>query len=239
MQRLRLRFGRGAQVRFISHLDTVRCWERVFRRASIPLEYSHGFTPHPRIAVAAPLAVGITSEVELVDIWLRKWFPPESAMMMARGQLPAGFNLLNAWEVPEGASSLQAAVRRARYRCVAYHEGGVSAALDAARTFLCAESIVHQFTRGDQVKSVDLRPFVHSLAVQGGPEERCTVGLEVSIGQGGTARPDHVLAALGFAAPADSIHRVALLLAGEVCEAEVPGSHPPGDSTYPYEEVSS
>ena len=78
MQRLRVSFGRGVPARFISHLDVMRCWERVFRRASIPVEYTQGFTPHPKIAVAAPLAVGFTGEAELMDVWLRKWMPPDA-----------------------------------------------------------------------------------------------------------------------------------------------------------------
>ncbi|PIW40369.1 MAG: hypothetical protein COW22_02130, partial [Chloroflexi bacterium CG15_BIG_FIL_POST_REV_8_21_14_020_46_15] len=78
MQRLRVRFGRGEEVKFIAHLDIVRFWERAFRRAEIPLAYSQGFTPHPRISLAAPLPVGVTSEFELMDVWLKQWMPPKS-----------------------------------------------------------------------------------------------------------------------------------------------------------------
>ncbi len=219
MQRLRLRFGRGAPVRFISHLDTVRCWDRVFRRAFIPLEYSQGFTPHPKMAVAAPLAVGFTSEAELMDIWVRKWLPPESLVMMTRSQLPAGFLLFDAREVPVGAPALQTMVRMARYRCVAWHDGGVPGALDAIRAFLQSESAIHQFVRGDEVKTVDLRPHVRTIVVEQGSDDWCTVEMLVSIGQEGSARPDHVLAALGFSSPEKSIHRLELLLEGQDCES--------------------
>ena len=210
MQRLRLKFGREAPVRFISHLDTVRCWERVFRRASIPLEYTQGFTPHPKIAVAAPLAVGVTSDSELLDIWLRKWVPPQSVMMMARGDLPAGFSLLEVWEVPNGAPALQATVRTARYECVALHPAGVVEAGWAADAFLQAKSVVHSFARGEETKSIDLRPLVHSIAVEAGPGDSCRIDIEVSIGQEGSARPDHVLRVLGCIVPAIAIHRAAL-----------------------------
>lgn len=215
MERLRLRFGRQDPVRFISHLDTVRCWERMCRRAALPLEYSHGFTPHPKIAVAAPLAVGFTSEAELMDIWLRKWVPPESAFMMLREQLPNGFMLFQTWEMPQSAPGLQAAIRKARYHCVAWHEGGVRAACNAAQEFLDSESVLHEYVRGDEVKSIDLRPLVHGVTVSPVEEGWCHVDLMVSAGQGGSARPDHVLAVLAFTTPAASIHRVELLLDGQ------------------------
>ncbi|MBN1152863.1 MAG: DUF2344 domain-containing protein [Dehalococcoidia bacterium] len=210
MQRLRLKFGRGAPVRFISHLDTLRCWERVFRRASIPLEYTQGFSPHPRMSVAAPLAVGVTSEAEVMDIWLRKWVPPQAAMMMVRRELPEGFTLLEVREVPEGAPALQASVNMARYRCVALHPAGIDAARAAVGEFLAAQSVAHTFSRGEETRTIDLRPLVHRLSVESAHEGMCVVEMDVQIGQEGSARPDHVLAVLGFALPAESITRLEL-----------------------------
>ena len=58
MQRLRIRFCRGQEVKFISHLDIMRLWQRAFNRAGIALAYSEGFNPHPRLSLAAPLALG-------------------------------------------------------------------------------------------------------------------------------------------------------------------------------------
>jgi len=210
MQRLRLKFGRGAAVRFISHVDTMRCWERVFRRAAIPLEYTQGFSPHPKIALAAPMAVGVTGDAELMDIWLRKWMPPQAVIMRGRRELPSGFELLDAWEVPEGAPAPQALVRRARYRCVAVHEGGLPEARRAVDAFLAAESVVHRFSRGEEEKEVDLRPHVRSIGVEPESDDSCLVEMEVDIGQEGSARPDHVLGVLGFSLPAASIKRVEL-----------------------------
>jgi len=225
MQRLRLRFGRGATVRFISHLDTLRCWERVFRRASIPLEYTQGFSPHPKIAVAVPLAVGVTGDAELMDIWLRKWMPPQSAMMLVRREIPSGFVLLDAWEVPVGAPGLQASLRTARYRCVAVHPEGVAAAHRAVEVFLQSESVVYSFTRQEETRSIDLRPLVHAIAVEPGPGDSCRMDLNVSIGQEGSARPDHVLGVLGFSLPAESVERVALSFGWQEEGAESADSH--------------
>ncbi len=68
MQRLRTSFSRGEELKFLSHLDLMRLWERAFRRAGISLASSEGFTPHPRISLAAPLSVGTTGQAELMDV---------------------------------------------------------------------------------------------------------------------------------------------------------------------------
>ncbi len=74
--RLRLKFSRGEELKYISHLDLMRLWERALRRARIPIAYSEGFSPHPRLSLAAPLALGITSEAELIDIFLERRLAP-------------------------------------------------------------------------------------------------------------------------------------------------------------------
>ena len=68
MQRIRISFSRGEKVKYISHLDLMRLWERALRRASIPIAYSQGFSPHPKISIAAPLPIGVTSDGEFMDI---------------------------------------------------------------------------------------------------------------------------------------------------------------------------
>jgi radical SAM-linked protein len=212
MQRLRLRFGRREPVRFISHLDTMRCWERALRRASVPLDYTQGFTPHPKLAVAVPLAVGVTSDSELMDIWLRKWLPPQSVMMLLRRELPHGFTVEEVWEVPAGGPALQAMVQRARYVCSAVHGSGLDGAQRSVEAFLRADSVVHEFERVREARSVDLRPLVHALEVSAGEEGACGISMSLGAGQQGSARPDHLLEVLGFELPGLSIQRVELEL---------------------------
>lgn len=212
MQRLRLRYGRGDAARFISHLDSMRAWERIFRRAGVPLDYTRGFTPHPRLAVASPLPVGFTSSGELMDVWLRKWMPPDAAYMVVSGQLPQGFTLDTVDEVPLTLGSLQSKVCAARYTCEAQHPGGLDGARRAAVAFLESQSCVYEYARGEETRSVDLRPFVLSLEVRAGRPGTCRLDLHVRHGQEGSVRPDHVLAVLGFCEPAECVHRTELLI---------------------------
>ena len=71
-QRIRARFRKGERVRHISHLDVLRYWERAIRRAGLPLLYSQGFTPHPKIAFAAPLPLGFIGEGEIMEVLLEE-----------------------------------------------------------------------------------------------------------------------------------------------------------------------
>src|SRR5579862_1368863 len=68
MRRFRLTFSKGEPVRYISHLDLMRTWERTLRRAAVKLAHSQGFNPRPRLVFAAPLPVGVTSDAEIVDV---------------------------------------------------------------------------------------------------------------------------------------------------------------------------
>ena len=116
MQRLRIRFHRGQEVKFISHLDIMRLWQRAFQRAGIPLAYSEGFSPHPRMSLAAPLPVGITSEAELMDIYCTKWVTPHSLTKVISQQLPPGIEILQVEQITLNQPSLQSQVRYAEYR---------------------------------------------------------------------------------------------------------------------------
>ena len=88
MQRLRIRFSRGEEIKYISHLDLIRLWQRALNRAGIPLTYSRGFNPHPQISMALALAMGVTSEAELMDIYVDKFISPHAFTTTITPQLP-------------------------------------------------------------------------------------------------------------------------------------------------------
>ena len=163
MQRLRARFGRGEEVKFISHLDIMRFWERAFRRAEIPLAYSQGFTPHPRISLAAPLPVGVTSEFELMDVWLKQWMPPKSFLMKAAQQLPRGFEIFDVLEVGLHLPSLQSTVTFAEYHVGIRTEKREREIQDSLDSLLQAKQLPWQHYRGKEVHQYDLRALIDNL----------------------------------------------------------------------------
>jgi len=163
MQRLRARFGRGEEVKFISHLDIMRFWERAFRRAEISLAYSQGFTPHPRISLAAPLPVGVTSEFELMDVWLKLWMPPKSFLMKVAQQLPRGFELLDVLEVGLHLPSLQSVVTFAEYHVGIGTEKKEREIQDSLDSLLQAKQLPWQHSRDNKVHRYDLRALIDNL----------------------------------------------------------------------------
>ena len=213
MQRLRLRFARGEDVKFISHLDTVRFWERAFRRAGMPLAYSQGFTAHPRISVAAPLAIGVSSEAELMDVWLNLWMPPQSFMMMTKIQLTRGFDILDAWEVGLNMPSLQSSLAFAEYRVVVEYEKTVQDVQNSIHSLLQARELRWQHSRGDKEHFYDLRALIDDLWLieRGQSASQYILGMRLKCDEKGSGRPEQVTAALGFSQYPESIHRTKLI----------------------------
>ncbi|MBC7261405.1 MAG: DUF2344 domain-containing protein, partial [Chloroflexi bacterium] len=118
MQRLRITFGKGEEIKYISHLDLMRAWERALRRARIPLAYSQGFNPRPRLFFASALPVGFTSRAEMLDVVLQQRMGLREFASRVREQLPAGLELKSLAEVPVALPALSAQVVAAGYEVV-------------------------------------------------------------------------------------------------------------------------
>jgi len=217
MQRLRVRFGRGEQVKFISHLDTMRFWERAFRRAEIPLAYSQGFSPHPRISLAAPLPVGVTSEFELMDVWLKRWMPPESFLMTVTGQLPAGFEIFEVWDAALRLPSLQSVLAFSEYHVGIKTEKREQEIQDSLDSLLQAKQLPWHHSRGEKVRWYDLRALIDSLWLVSyhsdqSEEPMCILGMRLMCDTTGSGRPEQVVSALSFSGYPEFIHRTKLIL---------------------------
>ncbi len=211
MNRLRVRFRRGAEVRFISHLDMIRLWQRALSRAGIALAYSEGFNPHPRISLAAPLALGITSEAELMDVFLARYISPHSFTSLVSRQLPAGIEILQVYQIATTMPSLQSQVRYAEYRVEVAAEEGPEDVEAALAALLSKEHLPWQHQRDTGLRSYDLRALIDELWLAGCQGECCTIGMRLRCDSSGSGRPEQVTKALGFNQPL-SIHRSRLIL---------------------------
>ena len=117
--RVRLTFSKEGALRYIGHLDLVRMWERAFRRARLPLAYTLGFTPHPRLTFAAPLALGATSEGELLDVYLREALTTDELVERIAAELPAGCAVRSAAALAVEGPPLTGLTRWAAYTVLA------------------------------------------------------------------------------------------------------------------------
>jgi len=213
MQRLRIKFSRGDEIKFISHLDLMRCWERALRRAAVPLAYSEGFTPHPRISLAAPLALGITSEAELMDIGLSRWVSPHWFTQGVSRQLPAGIQILGVVPVALTLPSLQAAVRLAEYRVEVEPEIDREQIEAAVERLLNLEELPWHHQRDTGERRYDLRTLIEDVWVIHWSALSGVLGMSLKCDSGGSGRPEQVTLALSLAASPRSIHRTKLVLA--------------------------
>ena len=214
VQRLRVRFGCEGALRYVSHLDVMRVWERVCRRAGLPLSRTQGFNPRPRIALAAPLAVGVTSEAELLDLLLDAAVDPSDAMRRLAAEAPRGLTVLEVSESALKQASLQSMVRSARYEVEAADGRGAAAWRAAIEELLGSESIPWTQQRGDKVRSYDLRALVIDLELIGHADSDGVVrlGMHLRNDEQGAGRPEQVTLALGSSEEPLRIHRTGLVL---------------------------
>lgn len=214
VQRLRVTFCRGEQVKYITHLDLMRLWERALRRAGIELAYSEGYSPRPRLSLAAPLPVGVTSSGELMDVYLSSRVRPQNFLGEVSKQLPEGLAVREVQEAGMALPSLQSEVRWAEYQ-VDLDDGAAPAkARSAVEAFLAAASIPWEHMREKEIRKYDIRALVQDIWFEESPARPmgCRLGMRLRADSGGSGRPEQVVAALGLGEPV-AIHRTKLLLA--------------------------
>ncbi|MEP0764077.1 MAG: DUF2344 domain-containing protein [Chloroflexota bacterium] len=210
-QRLRLQFAKQGALRYVGHLDLATTWERTLRRAELPVEYTRGFSPRPRLQFAAALPVGLTSEAELLDVWLTERVPLEPASALIErlnATSPAGLRTLQVVEVPIKAPALPPQVISAEY-AITPNEPDLSADdLWARAQALFTQTRIERVLRG---KPYDLRPLIQDLRLDGDG----VLVARLSTGERANARADELIAALGLALHQVSAHRRRLFLSEE------------------------
>jgi len=209
-QRLRVTFAKGESLRYISHLNLMRAWVRALRRAGVPLAYSHGFNPRPKVTFASPLAVGFTGEAEIMDIVLTRPVALRHFIQRLQPHLPPGLEIKAVEEVYHKLPALPTQVRAAEYRVTV--EGVEPEDVQRRIEALLAQE---RLPRRRREREYDLRPLILALWVETG-EAGVAVGMRLRASpQGGTGRPDEVMDALGLTEQVRGIHRVRLVLAAD------------------------
>ncbi len=218
VQRLRVTFSKKGATRYISHLDMARTWERALNRAKMPVTYSQGFNRHPKIQFATATPLGMTSECELMDVWLDETVAPAVAQEMMMSRMAPGIAVLDVQEVSLKGAALQTLTRETVYEAVIPAEV-LSAETLAERVaeFLAVEQVWRERHVKRKVKRYDLRSLVLGLTVVDTPTavDDPQLIMHLMLEPGRTGRPDEVLLALG-ADPLDvRMHRTTMTLADE------------------------
>lgn len=162
MQRIRLRYTKRGRLRFTSHRDFQRAFERALRRADVPMAYSAGFTPHPKVSYAGAAPTGVGSEAEYLEIALTRSRDPEDLRLLLDTSLPTGLDVVEAVEAHTSglAERLEASVWQLRLDGVAPDE-----ARRAVGTFLAADRVDVQRTTKSGIRTFDCRAAVTRLEV--------------------------------------------------------------------------
>jgi radical SAM-linked protein len=197
-QRLRIEFAVGERLKYLSHLDLARAWERAFRRAGLPLAYSQGFNPRPRFQVAAALPVGVSGSAEMLDVWLDEGMEPNKVLQRLRPLLPAGLKANTVSAVDLRAPSLQSQMRAADYRVTIAALEPAAAARARVQALLAAPVLLRQRQHKGRLQTYDLRPLVQRIQVEDHGDGKQVLEMRLQASPQGAGRPDEVLDALGL-----------------------------------------
>lgn len=212
-QRLYMCFARGRSIRFLSHLDMMRLWERAIRRARLPLRYSQGFHPHPRISLASPLAVGMTADAEWLECEFTLPVSPDDVRRRLVDQLPQGITLRQVREAPWKAPALAARLRASVYELVVRDSSPWNEVQARVERFLQAPTWIVEEQHKERMRKVDLREVVSDVELEQRPAGRLVVRAVLRQESGRGARLETLLRALGLG-PAVLGHRRRLVLDG-------------------------
>jgi radical SAM-linked protein len=203
--RIRITFSKTEAMRYTGHLDLHRAWERTFRRAGLPLAYSQGFHPQPKLNLACALPLGFTSECEVIDAWLDVVLSLDEVQAALTGVLPPGIRIHSLEEIDLKAPAQQTQVQSAEYWVTLLDP---LPDLDARLTRIVSATSLPRQRRG---KSYDLRPLIESIRrLPDGTDGLPRLEMRLAARESATGRPEEVLAELGVAIEAARVHRVQL-----------------------------
>ncbi len=194
--RYRITFSTHKALAYISVLDLGKIWERSLRRAGVPLKYSQGFNPRPKLQFAAPLPTGCGGQAELLDMWLEQAWMPEQIVAALSDKTPADLNVNAVKIVPAAEPPLSEQLTAADYQ-VWLRDIDPHHVTNAVSAFLATET-VERPRRGKHHGDIyNLRPLVDTLAVTAAPAPwNAALAMRLSARPGATGRPDEVLHAL-------------------------------------------
>ena len=218
--KLLITFRKAESARWLGHLDILRTFERAIRRADLPIAFSTGFNPRERIAFASALSVGVTGDAELATLEFTEPVDPADVVARLNSKLPPGIQLVEAQAIPEaGSRDLLNSFDRAEIfvTCVCPENTRLESVAESAQKLLAASELPILRERDGKTKNVDIRPLIHDIRAESIQAERVTIGLVLSLGAEGTAKPPEIVELMARDIPglsARRIHRARLLASG-------------------------
>lgn len=195
MLRFRIQYNKDTPLQYIGNLDLHKVWERYLRRARIPVAYTQGFHPQPKIQQAAPLPLGFLSQNDLLDVWIdvENWTESDFLNHLKNTQQP-GIEILSVTQVPLTSPSLPTLIVSSIYRVLYLDPVDPVDIQNRLKEILERSSIL----RTRRSKVYDLRPLVEKIELISLGKECVEFQMQLSAREGATGRPDEVLSELGL-----------------------------------------
>jgi radical SAM-linked protein len=209
--RLRITFSKSGALRYSGHLDLHTIWERTIRRAGLPLSYTQGFHPGPKLQLASALPLGIIGRAEIVDIWINELSQPLDRPYeeILQPVAPPGLVISSVEVVDEHSPALQTQVVSAEYEVTLLDPCDAHGLVKGISRLLGAASL----SRERRGKAYDLRPLIESLELlPADGSGALRLQLRLAARNGATGRPEEVLDALGIPFETTRIERTRLIL---------------------------
>ena len=205
--RIRITFSKAQAMQYVGHLDLHRSWERTFRRSCIPLAYTQGFHPQPRLNLACALPLGFTSQCEVLDAWLEQDIPLAEIREALSRALPPGLEIHTLENIDLHAPALQTQVTSAVYLITFFD--AIPDLDDRLHKLILAEHLPRQRRN----KPYDLRPLIENAGASyqnaSGKDE---LRVQLAAREAATGRPEELLDELGIKFEATHVHREQLII---------------------------
>ncbi len=208
--RYRTQFEKTKAMRYTGHLDLFRTLERTMRRANMPLAYSQGFNPRPKMTLASALPLGYTSESEMLDFWLKEDRPLDEIAKALHIASPPGIIFKRFETTPLRGKKLQHLLSSASF--IATLNTPPSDLETRLADYLAAKEVLIDKIRKGKRKTIDLRALTITITLLPKDNDGQTrLELVLHATEGATGRPDDILKALDIDPLTARIHRTALI----------------------------
>ncbi len=216
LTKIRLKFSKGEEVKYISHLDLLRTFQRAIKRAGIPINYSQGFNPHPIMSFALPLSVGTTSESEYMEMELKSEIKPQQIVDQLNEVLPKGIEIIKVEIVNNNSRKDFGLICMADYNVKIELKNAIAVDVKTElKKMLHTDEILIEKKTKKGKKEINIIPLIHELDVQKQDGNYIEFHLKLSAGSKANLKVDLVLQAFnqhiqGFEVDYAAIHRTEL-----------------------------
>lgn len=207
VSKIRFQFTKGDEVKFISHLDLVNVFTRAFRRANIPIAYSQGFSPHPKISFSSALPVGTTSLAEFADIELEEDIDVEKFVCDVNSLLPSGVSIIKSKKIPLRSPSLMSQISFGSY-IVRIPKIEYDTDIDLNKKIELMNSseqiIINRKQKNkqsskqdqDKISQIDIKPFIKSIKLSENNNGTLQIEMIIKESGSGKVRPEEITSLL-------------------------------------------